>query len=283
MAALTSSSQRFWTSASGCSSLWPRGLHPRAKHKIHTTSAHRDADSPSSGSGSSHSNNNNDDSTDSDSAMGFGGGASSRGGPSEPEPLILQERQQRPTTSNQGPSSTAATRQDPHRGSTPARQRTRQQPSITISGSAGTGAVPGYGQRKRGHDLPDQSRTSVSERDDEIAKGYEHVVSTKNICQSSSHLQLTFTISPTPVRSDHTLTQSHASPHLLFHSFHFLQLRFRRRSRRSTQAQKICTHLPRTRLSIRRNVQRHLSLLSLSQVRMAHGRGSSHVTSQPYS
>lgn len=42
-----------------------------------------------------------------------------------------------------------------------------------ISGSAGKGAVPGYGKRKRG-ELPDQSRQSVSERDDEIVRGYEH-------------------------------------------------------------------------------------------------------------
>lgn len=43
-----------------------------------------------------------------------------------------------------------------------------------ISGSAGKGAVPGYGKRKVSGAVPDQSRTSVRERDDEIVRGYEH-------------------------------------------------------------------------------------------------------------
>lgn len=43
-----------------------------------------------------------------------------------------------------------------------------------ISGSAGKGAIPGYGKRKRAHNLPDQSRTTTRERDDEIVRGYEH-------------------------------------------------------------------------------------------------------------
>lgn len=178
--------RRFWTSASGCSSLWPTGHARRYLHVSPARYGDRD-DGRSSTEGDVGSSSRTArrpsvdarahahlDPRESDSAVGFGGGASSRGGPSEPEPLILdddheqQHGRQQQQSSRPLQQSNASQRQ----------QSPRQQSAFTISGSAGTGAIPGYGQRKRGHDLPDQSRTSVSERDDEIVRGYEHSVST---------------------------------------------------------------------------------------------------------
>ncbi|CAO1636175.1 unnamed protein product [Sympodiomycopsis kandeliae] len=192
---------RTWTSASGCSSFWSKALlaHPSTRATTHSSyfhTSHCPSKSPNDGSSSSassssssspkHSSTTSSSSSqrshsesDSDSALGFGGGASSRGGPSEREPLILGQQDQsrnqsRPVSDDSSSRTAAQDNNSPHPSTTNSTPR-RQQPVYTISGSAGKGAVPGYGQRKRGQDLPDQSRTSVRERDDEIVRGYEHV------------------------------------------------------------------------------------------------------------
>ncbi|CAO1622000.1 unnamed protein product [Parajaminaea phylloscopi] len=94
---------------------------------------------------------------DNDSALAFGGGASSQIGSDA-----------RVSSGSQAESSSSKLKVSRSRTSAPLTD------TVLISGSAGKGAVPGYGKRKGTGAVPDQSRMSVRERDDEIVRGYEH-------------------------------------------------------------------------------------------------------------
>lgn len=102
------------------------------------------------------------DEGDNDSALAFGGGASSRGGPS-PAPSIADISH-----------ADIFIRPQPSPSAHPSSSKFTHSQSKMISGSAGKGAVPGYGKRRAG--VPDGTRTTTRERDDEIVRGYEHTV-----------------------------------------------------------------------------------------------------------
>lgn len=108
---------------------------------------------------------------DSDSAVGFGGASSS----SLP-----------PTSSSSGASgrgdgrrSSPSTSQNGTQSASPSSRRAPPPASMLISGSAGKGAIPGYGKMNMAGAVPDQSRMTTRERDDEMVRGYEHSVSSR--------------------------------------------------------------------------------------------------------
>lgn len=151
---------------------------------------------------------------DNDSALAFGGGASSRGGPSS-APSIADVSH-----------ADIFIRPQPSSGTYNSSSKSAYSQSTMISGSAGKGAVPGYGKRRAG--MPDGSRTTTRERDDEIVRGYEHTVGSWHTCRSDArgpHLNILrlFSLLVPTVRPQQPVSRSTASAHVLLQLLDVLQ------------------------------------------------------------
>lgn len=211
---------------------------------------------------------------DSDSAVGFGG-ASSSSLPHTSSPSGASGRgdgrRPSPSTSQNGAQN----------ASRPSR-RAPPPASMLISGSAGKGAIPGYGKMNMAGAVPDQSRMTTRERDDEMVRGYEHSVSSRPRARFGIARTSTDTLAALQtVCTFNAFTASYAASHILFHPLDFFQCSYIAAcsiqqwgidtSWRPIAAEEDGPHLSWSRLSVRRHVPRHLPLLQICSLGLALG------------